>query len=324
MRNFEQALRNAGYAAVLLSLGAVGTASAQSLFEGCPSGQIMQRFTEFGKTGKMPKDLGKWLNTPADQAVEPWKPFDNVDYIGICWVSAWLIHTDDGSVLIDTSYGPFQKQILENIKTTGTDLADIKYVLMTHGHFDHVGGAVALKPLLPNAQFVMTQKGWEEAVASSAKSQGGRRAWNMIEPEMVVADGDEITVGNNTFSVVETPGHTWGTASYMYDVQDGDDTYRAITIGGLGLNAIEGPSQVEAYINSVDRVRALVEADDQPIKVHLTTHGFSAGMDENRQKLAERKAGEPNVFVDPQALLAQVAGLRERAVKRLEIENAKQ
>lgn len=324
MRTFKQAFRNAGCAAVLLSLGAVGTASAQSLFEGCPSGQIMQRFTEFGKTGKMPKDLGKWLNTPADQAVEPWKPFDNVDYIGICWVSAWLIHTDEGSVLIDTSYGPFQKQIVENIKATGTDLADIKYVLMTHGHFDHVGGAVALKPLLPNAQFVMTQKGWEEAVESSAKSQDGPRAWNMIDPEMVVADGDEITVGNNTFSVVETPGHTWGTASYMYDVQDGDDTYRAITIGGLGLNAIEGPSQVEAYINSVDRIRALVEAEDQPIKVHLTTHGFSAGMDENRKKLAERNAGEPNVFVDPQALLAQVAGLRERAVKRLEIENAKQ
>lgn len=323
MTTFTRTIKNAGGAALMLTLAATGSASAKSLFEGCPSGQIMQRFTEFGKTGKMPKDLGKWLNTPADQAVEPWKPFDNVDYIGICWVSAWLIHTDDGTVLIDTSYGPFQKQIVENIKKTGTDLTDIKYVMITHGHFDHVGGAISLKPLLPNAQFVMTQKGWDEAIESSAKSQGGRRAWNMIDPEMIVSDGEEIALGGNTFTVIETPGHTWGTASYLYDVQDGDDTFRAITIGGLGLNAIEGPSQVEAYIESVDRVRELIEAKDAPVKVHLTTHGFSAGLDENRKKHVARKDGEPNVFVDPQALLTQVAGLRDRAVKRLAVEKAK-
>lgn len=323
MANVMRTIKRTAGAAALLSVGFGGSASAESLFDGCPSGPIIQRFIEFGKTGQMPKDLGKWLNTPADQYVEPWKPFDNVDYVGVCWVSAWLVHTDDGVVLIDTLYGPFKKMIVENIKKTGTDLADIKYVLMTHGHFDHVGGAVALKPLLPNATFVMTQEGWDEAVESSAKSQGGRRAWDMIKPEMVVADGDEITVGNNTFTVIETPGHTWGTASYMYDVVDGANTHRAITIGGLGLNAIEGPPQVEAYIESVDRVRQLVEDQNMPIEVHLTTHGFSAGLDENRQKHMERKEGEANVFVDPEALLNQVAGLRDRAVKRLETEKNK-
>lgn len=142
----------------------------------------------------------------------------------------------------------------------------------------------------------------------------------MIEPEMVVADGDAITVGDNSFTVIETPGHTWGTASYMYDVTDGDNTHRAITIRGLGLNAIEGPLQVETYIESVDRVRQLVETQGMPIAVHLTTQGFSANLDENSQKQARRQAGEPNVLVDPQALLNQVAGLRERAVKRLELE----
>lgn len=309
-------------AAILLGMSNVST--AESLFDGCPSGPILQRFVQFGITGVMPPDLGKWLSTPDDQYVEPWKPFDNVDFVGVCWVSAWLVHTDDGVVLIDTLYGPFKKLIVDNIVATGTDVADIKYVLMTHGHFDHVGGAVALKPLLPNATFVMTQQGWDEAVASSAKSQGGRRAWDMIEPEMVVKDGDQINVGDNTFTVIETPGHTWGTASYMYDVKDGDNTHQAITIGGLGLNAIEGPPQVEAYIGSVDRVRELVEANDTSIDVHLTTHGFSAGLDEKRQQHMTRQSGEPNVFVDPQALLNQVAGLRDRAVKRLEKEKSKQ
>lgn len=308
----------------LMSVCTAGTASAESLFDGCPSTSIMQRFIEFGKSGKMPKDLGKWLNTPADQYVEPWKPFDNVDFVGVCWVSSWLVQTDDGFVLIDGLYGPFNNMLVEHIQKTGTDLADIKYVLMTHGHFDHTGGAATLKPLLPNAKFVMTQRGWDEAIESSAKSQGGPRAWDMIKPEIVAADGDEITVGSNTFQVIETPGHTWGTASYIFDVKDGDNSHRAVTIGGLGLNAVEGPSQVEAYIKSVDRVRELVEAKDRPIEVHLTTHGFSAGLDENRQKNAARKDGEANVFVDPQALLKQIAGLRDRAVKRLKFEKYKQ
>lgn len=308
---------------LLLSAGLCGAASAQSLFEGCPSGPIVERFVEFGKTGQMPPDLGRWLNTPEAQYVEPWSPFDNVDYVGICWVSAWLVHTDDGSVLIDTLYGPFQQTIIDNIQKTGTDFADIKYVLMTHGHFDHVGGTAALKPLLPNATFVMTQGGWDEAVESSLASQGGPRAWDMIEPELVVADGDEITLGGITFTVVETPGHTWGTASYLYDVKDGENTYRAITIGGLGLNAIEGPTQVEAYIESVDRVRALVEAKEMGVDVHLTTHGFSNNLEEDRQALEARAQGEPNVLVNPQGLLDQVATLRAGAVERLAIEEAK-
>jgi metallo-beta-lactamase class B len=303
------------------ALGAASPVHAQP-FDGCPSGPILERFVEFGKSGQMPPELGKWLNTPDAQRIEPWKPFDNVDYVGICWVSAWLVHTDDGIVLIDTLYGPFTEQLIDNIKKVGVDFADIKYVLMTHGHFDHVGGAASLKPLLPNATFVMTQGGWDEAVESAAASSG-RRAWKMIAPEMAVADGDVIELGGNVFKVIETPGHTWGTASYSYDVKDGDDTYRAITIGGLGLNAIDGPAQVEAYIESVDRVRALVSSSGENIEVHLTTHGFSNNLEENRQKLAGRKEGEANIFVDPQALLNQVAGLREGAVKRLEIEKAK-
>jgi len=307
----------------MLAVSGAPNASAQSLFDGCPSGQILERFEEFGRSGKMPPDLGKWLNDAQAQKVEPWKPFDNVEYVGVCWVSSWLIQTDDGYVLLDTLYGPFIGQLIENLKSTGVDFADIKYVLMTHGHFDHVGGAAALKPLLPNAKFVMTQGGWDEAIESATKSEGTPRAWKMIEQDVVVEDGDTIELGGNTFKVIETPGHTWGTASYSYDVKDGDDTYRAITIGGLGLNAIDGPPQVEAYIESVDRVRALVESGDEKVEVHLTTHGFSNDLDENRQKLLARKPGEPNIFVDPQALLSQVETLRAGAVERLEIEKNK-
>ncbi|SMY09328.1 MBL fold metallo-hydrolase [Flavimaricola marinus] len=299
------------------------TEHTSTAIHGCCSAEILQKFVEFGKTGTMPKDLSKWLDDPKAQYIEPWKPFDNVHFVGVCWVSAWLIETSDGAVLIDTMYGPHVDPLIENIRSTGIDFADIKYVLMTHGHFDHVGGAAQLRAILPNARFAMTQKGWDETVDDVANWRGTPNEYEMLAPELVLADGESITCGDAQFTVIETPGHTWGTASYLYDVFDRGKRHRAITVGGLGLNAIDGPSQVEAFLSSLDRIEGLVRDSEAPVMVHLTMHGFSANLEENRQIHAERKAGDPNVFLNPEAVLKEVAFLRDGAARRLEIERKK-
>ena len=198
----------------------------------------MATFEEFGRTGRMPPEVGAWLHDPSAQYIAPWKAFDNVTYVGVCWVSAWAIRTSDGVVLIDTLHEPHVDQLVANLRKAGIDPADIKYVLMTHGHFDHAGGAARLRPLLPNAKFAMTQIGWDEAIKSAKRSEGTPGRWTMMPQDLVVKDGDVIRLGDNSFGVLETPGHTLGTASYTYDVKDGTHTYRAITVGGLGLNAI--------------------------------------------------------------------------------------
>lgn len=289
---------------------------------GCCSADILARFVEFGRTGKMPPDLGQWLDDPEKQFIEPWQPFDNVHFVGVCWVSAWLIETGEGAVLIDTLYGAHVDTLIENIRRTGVSFDDIRYVLMTHGHFDHVGGAARLKPLLPNARFVMSQRGWDETDADVAAWRGTPKEYDRIATDIVLADGESITLGNNRFTLIETPGHTWGTASYLYDVLDDGQRHRALTVGGLGLNAIDGPAQVQAFIDSVDRIRDLATAKD-PVQVHLTMHGFSANLDENRQAHLARRPGAPNVFLNPQAVLDEVAFLRDGAVRRLAVEQAR-
>ncbi len=244
----------------------LATASASPLvaqpFVGCPSNEIFARFDDFSRTGKMPPDLGDWLREAKLQYVEPWKPFDNVYFVGVCWVSAWAIRTSDGVVLIDTLHEPHVDQLVENLRKAGVDLPQ----------------------------------------------------------EIVVKDGDVIRLGGNTFGVLETPGHTLGTASYTFDVKDGASTHHAITVGGLGLNAIKNSKQVEGYIASVDRITALVKRTDQPVTVHLTTHPFSTGLTEARHKLAARNPGEPNPVVDPTGFLKQLATLHDGAEQRLEIE----
>ncbi|WP_257168058.1 MBL fold metallo-hydrolase [Bradyrhizobium sp. SRS-191] len=319
---FGRSLRNlAALTAGCLMLGAaLAEPATAEPFEGCPSNDIRARFEEFGRTGKMPPDMGAWLSNPKAQYIEPWKAFDNVYYVGICWVSAWAIRTSDGVVLIDTLHEPHVDQLIANLRRVGVDLAEIKYVLMTHGHFDHVGGAAKLKPLLPNAKFVMTQTGWNEAIEAAKKSEATPRPWSMIAQDVVAKGGDMIRVGDNSFGVEETPGHTHGTASYTYDVKDGAKTYRAITVGGLGLNAIENSKQVEEYIASIDKIAEQVKRPTNPVTVHLTTHPFSNGLTELREKVLARKAGEPNPLVDPKGLLEQLAYLRKGAEERLDAE----
>jgi metallo-beta-lactamase class B len=285
----------------------------------CDSTKITAAFEGFLRTGKMPPALGQWLVDPKAQTVEPYRAFDNVYYVGVCWVSAWLITTSDGAVLIDTLHDPFGDLLIANIRKVGVDPASIKYVLMTHGHFDHVGGAYKVKSLT-NARFAMTEKGWAEAMTSAQASQGTPRRWTMIAKDLVVKDGDVITVGDTTFGVYDTPGHTFGTASYSFHVRDGADSYHAFTVGGLGLNAIQSSQQVEAYIASVTRIAELVRQPTDPITVHLTTHPSSNGLTEAAQRLKSRRPGEPHPLVDPAGFTSQLEMLRRDAEERLVIE----
>ena len=287
----------------------------------CPSKTILSKFIEFGKTGKMPPDLGKWLGDPKAQYVEPYQAFDNVHFVGVCWVSAWLVKTSAGPVLIDTLHEPFVDQLIENIKQVGVDPADVKLVLMTHGHFDHAGGAARLKTIMPDAKFVMSEEGWAEAIADSQKSQSGRRPWQFLAAiDTVASDAEVFQVGDTAFTAYETPGHTFGTASYGFAVHDGKTSYNAFTVGGLGLNAIRSSEQVEAYISSVDRIESLVKSEAMPITVHLTTHPFSTGLTEAAQRLPARKAGDPHPLVDQAGFLAQLESLGKQAEERLVIE----
>ena len=314
--------RYLGCAGVALALLTAEAAAQEPFTTRCESPPIMAGFAVFGETGRMPPDLGRFLADAKLQKIEPYKAFENVYYVGICWVSAWLITSPRGHVLIDTLYGAYTDQLVANIRAVGFDPADIKLVVVTHGHFDHAGGVAKLKSVLdPQARFAMTAEGWREGAAEAAA--GRPFPWTMIEPDLTFTDGQRLTGGDVVIQAFETPGHTMGTASFAFDAQDGARTYRAFTVGGLGLNAIRGPEQVEAFIASVKRIRSLTEAGTQPIELHLTTHPFSTGLTEARERLRERKPGDPHPLVDIAAFRRQLDDLQAGAEKRLVVERQK-
>ena len=198
--------RNAIAALALLS--AEASAQEQPLTTKCESAPLMASFSMFSETGRMPPNLAAFMGDAASNKIEPYKAFDNVYYVGICWVSAWLITSPNGHVLIDTLYGPYTSQMLGNIRALGFDPKDIKLVVVTHGHFDHAGGIGQLKSeLAPGTRFAMTKEGWREGAEESVSNS--RFPWKMIEPDIVLTDGQTVTGGDVAIQAFETPGIRW-------------------------------------------------------------------------------------------------------------------
>jgi metallo-beta-lactamase class B len=312
----NRCLRNA--LASLLLLVTPASAQEQPLTTKCESTPLMAAFTMFSETGRMPADMVKFIGDAASNKIEPYKAFDNVHYVGICWVSAWLITSQSGHVLIDTLYGPYTSQMLGNIRALGFDPKDIKLVVVTHGHFDHAGGIGQLKSeLAPGTRFAMTREGWREGAEEASHP---RWPWVMIEPDVVLTDGQTITGGDIAIQAFETPGHTMGTASFAFDARDGDRTYRAFVVGGLGLNRIRGPEQVEAFIASLKRIRTLTQEGARPVELHLATHGFLTSLNEAKDLLRTRKATDPHPLVDLSGFRKQLDDFQAGAEKRLVVE----
>ncbi len=230
------------------------------------------------------------------QVVEPFKIFDNLYYIGMDWVSAYLVTTSDGLIMLDSLYGTFADGALENVRKLGFDPGNIEYVIATHGHQDHAGGLGTI------------QRTSEARIGMAAGD------WAMVgdAPEdLVIDDGDAITLGDTTLQFYVTPGHTPGVVSIAFDVRDGEQTHKAFMFGGMGLN-FSGLERTEMYLESVERIREM-----EGIEVNITNHPGPARIFERQALLTAREPGTPHPFVAPDDFAEWMRGLQENAEEKL-------
>ena len=247
------------------------------------------------------------------QYVEPFQIFDNVYYVGIDWVAAYLIETGDGLILIDSLYGSWLPVLLNNIRELGFDPADVKYLINTHGHFDHAGGS-ALFQKVYGSRVVMTAEDWQVAQAKPELA-----AFYLPTPrvDMVAEDGDTISLGDNTITLYKTPGHTEGVLSLGFTGKDGDDTHSILTLGGVGLN-FSGIERTETYLDSYRRLQSMQDS----FSVSLPNHQSMGRVFDRRDLLAQRQAGQAHPFVDKPGLNRDLASFIAAAESKLELERA--
>jgi metallo-beta-lactamase class B len=221
------------------------------------------------------------------QKIPPIKVFDNLYYVGPGFVSVWLIPTTDGLILVDTAQEPYVDFVIDNIRKAGFDPKNIKYILVTHGHLDHFGGASKIQAV-SGARVAALDEDWKMI----EEGQGARR-------DMVIKEGDTVTLGKTSLKVYKLPGHTPGSASFAFTVYDNGTPHKAFIFGGPGQrNGVEGGTQ---FLSSVERLEREFADIEVPVHVHswLTTYPYPGdAVFERAQKLARRKPGEPHPFVD--------------------------
>ena len=221
---------------------------------------------------------------------EPVKVFDNLYYIGEKEYSAWAVVTSDGIIVIDTIWAhSVEDEIVNGLKKLGFDPAKIKYALVSHAHIDHIGGAKYLQEKF-GTRIVMSAADWDFAEAST-------RLPAEIKPkrDVVATDGYKLTLGNTTLTLYLTPGHTPGTVSTIFTVQDGGQTHTVATWGGTSFNFQPTPQAFQTYINSAVSYEDVVKKARPDIL--LSNHTIFDGSLAKFAALAARKPGDPHPFV---------------------------
>jgi len=168
---------------------------------------------------------------------EPVKVFDNLYFIGQTEYSAWAMTTSDGIIVMDAIFDySVEDEVVHGLTTLGLDPKQIKYVIVSHAHGDHVGGARFLQE--HGARIVMSGPDWDLIE---------RARVNFAKPtrDVVATDGQKLTLGDTTIAMYLTPGHTLGTISSIIPVKDGGTTHMAAYWGGTAFNWVRGPA---AYI----------------------------------------------------------------------------
>lgn len=170
----------------------------------------------------------------------PVKMFGNLYFVGTKPASTHVVDTGEGLMVFDTGYQHSLYVMIDNIYRIGLNLADVKYIFLTHGHIDHLGGAKALRDLT-GAKIALGEA--DRQYANGELDLSYAKELNMsfketFEPDILLHDGDEITLGNTTVRAVATPGHTPGAMSFFFDVTDGNETFRAGLHGGMGINTM--------------------------------------------------------------------------------------
>lgn len=205
--------------------------------------------------------------------MEPWKysrePFhviDNIYYVGTQYVSCYLIDTGEGLIMIDSGFYQTAYQVINNIYKLGFNPKDIKKLLLTHGHFDHCGGAAAIRDvsgceiyLSSDDMFFLTER--RDLIFHESEV-----------PEFPVDnfynDNEPIVLGNTVIRTIASPGHTPGTTSFFYNIRHEGRELVGATHGGIGLNGI---SRMELERNHLplDLQNRYIESLKKLLTVHV-------------------------------------------------------
>lgn len=232
--------------------------------------------------------------------VAPGRVFGNLYFVGTAPASTHVIATEEGLIVIDPGYPEALETVLSNMRTVGLDPMQTRIILCSHGHYDHAGAVLALRNMTGAKTYIgrgdldMVEKGirtWAEELGTEYNEA--------FTPDVLLDDGDHVTLGSTDILCLSTPGHTEGTLSFFFDVTDGKETFRAGMHGGVGCNTLYASylknngleGMREKFLAGLERLKG------ERVEIFLGNH---VGNNNTVAKLARVANGEKKAFVRPE------------------------
>lgn len=257
-------------------------------------------------------------STDWNQPAPPVRMHGNTYLVGTCGISAILVTGDEGHVLIDAGTEKGADLIAANIRQLGFQLKDVKYLLYSHEHLDHVGGMARLQQLT-GAILVASppaEKTLNTGVPGTDDPQAGmQKPFPAALVGRVVKDGDEVRFGNLLLTVMTTPGHAPGALSWRWESCDGGVCRTMVYADSLSpvsrddYRFSDHPDYLAAYRASIAKIA------ESRCEILLTPHPLASAM-------KERMAGKQPLF-DPAGCRNYAADLTRRLDERLAKETEK-
>lgn len=219
-----------------------------------------------------------------DKPGPPFKVFGNTYYVGTCGIAAILITSDDGHVLIDSGTEGGAQIVLENIRALGFDPKDVKLLLNSHEHFDHVGGMAIIQEAT-GAEIVSSLKGLEVMQSGVVRPEDPQSG--ALPPMRPVTGGKLYFSGAGQFLLnqfgfwpIATPGHTPGAMSWKWRACEGEECRTVVYADSLSAVSSDEyrfsdhPEYVEAFRKALSRI------EDINCEILLTPHPSASSMRE--------------------------------------------
>ena len=229
--------------------------------------------------------------------VEPFTIVGNIHYVGGTDMTVFLITTDEGHILIDSTYERDVPRIRQSIEALGFDVQDVRLLLNSHAHSDHIEAHGPMKELT-GAQVVMSEVDGATLAKGGNVGPDGSPRYTPVKPDRLIRTGDTVTLGGTTLTAHVFPGHTRGATTWTTVVDDGGQRANFVFWGGLGgvrqpfVNNTAWPTIAEDYADTLQRARQL--SCEFFTEGHVEGFGFIDKMN----RLLEGE--QPNPFYAPQ------------------------
>lgn len=289
--------RLARWSAGVMAVAVLAPGASAQRGPAAPAGPPVE-VTVNGRTWTQQQLFQRNIGGPDDQTTQlpPHKIIGNLYYVGTVSLSAFLVVTPQGNILINSTYERNVPVIQKSIEQLGFKFADTKIVLGSHAHGDHQEGDALVKQLT-GAQVMALA---EDVPALEAMRPGGKPH----PVDKVLHDGESVVLGGTTLVAHLTPGHTRGNTTWTLKVPEGGRTYDVVIIGSLGVNPgfrLVNNTDVPGIADEFRRAFAVSRS--LPCDVPLGSH---PGMYNLAEKFARLGQGGPNPFIDPAGYKAEL------------------